>query len=185
MKRRIRYIFILMIICILGIIGFQAYWLYNAYELASEQFIGSVNDALRDAIGRKGFKDVKEFSKAHPNMVAEKDSMSRRAGWYFISEKLKEEPYDLEELDTIYKKELEEREINLQYELDTLRGGRRSARGRRFRHDPHVSLGETRNMRVNPTDNLLVNATFTTPYSYLFKRLFWVLAVSLLLLALT
>lgn len=45
MKTRIRYIFILMTICILGIIGFQAYWLYNAYELAYDQFGHGINDA--------------------------------------------------------------------------------------------------------------------------------------------
>jgi len=50
MKHRIRSIFWLMALCILGINGFQAYWLYNTYELASLQFVRTTNEALRAVV---------------------------------------------------------------------------------------------------------------------------------------
>ncbi|MCB2406501.1 sensor histidine kinase [Hymenobacter lucidus] len=46
MKRRIRSIFWLMTLCILGINGFQAYWLYTTYQLTNSQFERTVREAL-------------------------------------------------------------------------------------------------------------------------------------------
>ncbi|MCC2546479.1 HAMP domain-containing histidine kinase [Hymenobacter sp. BT175] len=46
MKRRIRSIFWLMTLCILGINGFQAYWLYTTYQLTVDQFGRTANEAL-------------------------------------------------------------------------------------------------------------------------------------------
>lgn len=46
MKRRIRSIFWLMAACILGINGFQTYWLYNTYRLSRTQFERTTHEAL-------------------------------------------------------------------------------------------------------------------------------------------
>jgi two-component system, OmpR family, phosphate regulon sensor histidine kinase PhoR len=46
MKRRIRTIFWLLAACILGINGFQAYWLYNTYQLSRMQFERTTREAL-------------------------------------------------------------------------------------------------------------------------------------------
>ncbi|WP_133273419.1 sensor histidine kinase [Hymenobacter radiodurans] len=53
MKRRIRSIFWLMAACILGINGFQAYWLYNTYQLTSQQFDRTTREALLAVVQRQ------------------------------------------------------------------------------------------------------------------------------------
>lgn len=230
-KKRIRYIFILMSVCIAGIIGFQAYWLYNAWDLAYDQFGRSINDAMGSAIGRNGFLNVKEFIKAHPEFSKREDSVSnnghvkiffhrRRGGagdshnhiirikdslsqvatdseseagppdlmppsWFFIAERLNEKPVDLAELDSLFKDELNEHNIHVLYTLDTQRVSRSAFRDADFRRQwrSHSPL-QTRWMRVNPVGGLYVQATFQTPYGYLFKKLLGVLIVSFILLAL-
>lgn len=78
MKKRIRYISILMIVCILGIIGVQGYWLYNAWDIAYVQFGRSINGALGEATGRKGFADMKSYLKKHPSYNPGGDSILRK-----------------------------------------------------------------------------------------------------------
>lgn len=78
MKKRIRYIFVLMIVCILGIISVQGYWLYNAWHIAFDQFSRDINSALGDAVGRKGFADVRAFVQEHPELDPRNDSAYRR-----------------------------------------------------------------------------------------------------------
>ncbi|MDO7852195.1 sensor histidine kinase [Hymenobacter convexus] len=55
MKSRIRSIFWLLALCILGINGFQAYWLYNTYQLANEQFSRTTNEALLTVVLQQEF----------------------------------------------------------------------------------------------------------------------------------
>jgi two-component system phosphate regulon sensor histidine kinase PhoR len=55
MKHRIRSIFWLLALCILGINGFQAYWLYNTYRLANEQFTRTTNEALLMVVFQQQF----------------------------------------------------------------------------------------------------------------------------------
>ncbi|MDO7845672.1 HAMP domain-containing sensor histidine kinase [Hymenobacter sp. M29] len=55
MKSRIRSIFWLLALCILGINGFQAYWLYNTYQLANEQFTRTTNEALLTVVLQQQF----------------------------------------------------------------------------------------------------------------------------------
>lgn len=172
-----------MTVCILGIIGFQGYWLYNAYDLAYDRFMGTVNDALRDAVGKKGFQDGKEYVKVHPELKQE--FQYKRSGWYFIAEKLKDRPYDLQELDSLFADELEERGVSVQYTLDSATRSRVDARRRiHLQKRQETIQPQTRWMRVNPANHLFVRATFKTPYGYLFSKLFWVLVVSFILLLL-
>lgn len=80
MKKRIRYIFILMIICILGIIGLQGYWLYNAWHIAYDQFGRTISGALGEAVGRKGFADMKAYMAAHPDTQIQRNVSFQNPG---------------------------------------------------------------------------------------------------------
>ena len=64
MKHRIRSIFWLLALCILGINGFQAYWLYNTYQLANEQFTRTTNEALLTVVLQQQFAHagLRQFS---------------------------------------------------------------------------------------------------------------------------
>lgn len=53
MNRRIRTIFWLMTLCILGVYGFQGYWLWTTYQLNRRQFSQSVQDALAQVMQRQ------------------------------------------------------------------------------------------------------------------------------------
>lgn len=243
MKKRIRYIFILMMVCILGIIAVQGYWLYNAWHIAFDQFGRSINDALGEAAGRQGFHEIKVFLRQHPGMGFDGDSAvevfrghpdgkeSRRGfflrrdnrhsdsavspgqparervtiisdsggaggeedqarpgnpSFFFISEKISKQPYPMESLDSLYREELDSRGIKAVYTLDTLRVDRTAFRDRTFREKwrQHDAL-QTRKIRVNPTGDLYVQASFHTPYGYLFGKLIWILIASFVLFALT
>jgi two-component system, OmpR family, phosphate regulon sensor histidine kinase PhoR len=59
MKRRIRTIFILMTLCILGIYVFQAYWLYNTYSVHQQQFMQTAVDALLTALEKRQAADAR------------------------------------------------------------------------------------------------------------------------------
>lgn len=218
MKKRIRYIFILMIICILGIIGLQGYWLYNAWHIAYDQFGRTISGALAEAVGRKGFADMKTYLSAHPdtaiqhnitfqnritgsrdehsqqrffvkdthpNPPIDSSDNSSNPYWYFLAEQINDEPYQLNKLDSIYSDELESRGIHNSFVIDTQRVERAAFRDANFRRTfrEHTRL-QTRWIHVNPVDDLFVQATFTTPYSYLFGKLLWMLVASLILLAL-
>ncbi|TAE21772.1 MAG: sensor histidine kinase [Cytophagales bacterium] len=53
MNRRIRTIFWLMTLCIVGVYGFQGYWLWTTYQLNRRQFSQSVQDALAQVMQRQ------------------------------------------------------------------------------------------------------------------------------------
>ncbi|WP_170137656.1 sensor histidine kinase [Chitinophaga dinghuensis] len=50
-----------MIICILGIILFQGYWLYNSYRFNEDQFSRGISDALRSATFFQRYSDVRRY----------------------------------------------------------------------------------------------------------------------------
>jgi two-component system phosphate regulon sensor histidine kinase PhoR len=52
MKRRIRSIFWLMVVCMVGINGFQAYWLYSTYQLTATEFSRTAREALQSVVQR-------------------------------------------------------------------------------------------------------------------------------------
>lgn len=216
MKKRLRYIFILMIICILGIIGLQGYWLYNAWHIAYDQFGRSINSALFESAGRKGFMDMRAYLAQHPDAFqinnkiftdsSREEHQPHRAffheggrgnfrgdslgnfpnpSWYFISEHLNKQPYQLEKLDSLYKDELESRGIRDAFVIDSQSIERSAFHNKAFRqtYREHTRL-QTRWIRVNPLSDLFVRATFTTPYTYLFGKLLGMLIGSLLLLVL-
>ena len=61
MKRRIRSIFWLMVVCMLGINGFQAYWLYNTYQLTAGQFARTAREALAGVVQRYQLDVARQF----------------------------------------------------------------------------------------------------------------------------
>lgn len=207
-----------MAICILGIIGLQGYWLYNAWHIAYDQFGRTISSALGEAVGRKGFSDMKTYLALHHETLQNNnftviDSGSNQKpdhvppeflhdnnrenphsdsaenptnpSWYFISEQVSRQPYQLEKLDSLYKDELESRGIRVAFEIDSQSVERTAFRDKDFRlkFREHSRL-QTRWVHVNPVSELFVRASFTTPYAYLFGKLLWMLAASLILLAL-
>jgi signal transduction histidine kinase len=228
-KKRIRYIFILMSVCIVGILAVQGYWLYNTWHIAYDQFSRGINGALAEAAGHKGFSDMKAYLRAHPasdgnaalpsvppaghyfrmhrvekegalsDTAKGRPAASSHAGsdvqdsvnapenpyWYFISERLSRQPYNLASLDSVFRDELDGRGIRAAFVLDTQRAKRSDFRGKDFRRTwrAHTPL-QTRWTHVNPVSDLYVRATFATPYGYLFGKLLWILVSSLILLVL-
>jgi len=61
MKRRIRSIFWLMVVCMLGINGFQGYWLYNTYQLTASQFARTAREALSSVVQRQQLDAARLF----------------------------------------------------------------------------------------------------------------------------
>ena len=61
MKRRIRSIFLLMVVCMVGINGFQAYWLYTTYQLTASQFARTVRDALATVVQRQQVSSARQL----------------------------------------------------------------------------------------------------------------------------
>ncbi|MBF9223601.1 sensor histidine kinase [Hymenobacter ruricola] len=61
MKRRIRSIFWLMVACMLGINGFQGYWLYNTYQLTASQFARTTREALATVVQNHQLGMARQF----------------------------------------------------------------------------------------------------------------------------
>ncbi|GAA4395749.1 HAMP domain-containing sensor histidine kinase [Nibrella viscosa] len=79
MKQRIRSIFLLMSLCILGINLFQGYWLYTTYQLTIQQFSRTVRDALFDALQKRQLADAQQlFRTKAPNGEAPQRIIYRR-----------------------------------------------------------------------------------------------------------
>jgi signal transduction histidine kinase len=58
MKQRLRLIFGLLAGCLLGSYGFQAYWLYGSYQLATAQFARTASEALEAVVQRRQLSRV-------------------------------------------------------------------------------------------------------------------------------
>jgi len=58
MKRRLRLILSLLAACLLGIYGFQAYWLYGSYQLTQAQFVRTTHEALDAVVQRQQVRRV-------------------------------------------------------------------------------------------------------------------------------
>ena len=61
MKRRIRSSFWLMVVCMLGINGFQGYWLYSTWQLTTSQFARTVSDALATVVQRQQVSSARQL----------------------------------------------------------------------------------------------------------------------------
>ncbi|RRB06558.1 sensor histidine kinase [Larkinella rosea] len=61
MKQRIRSIFVLMTVCIPGVLAFQTYWLYTSYQLHEQQFRRTVRGAFISAVEKQQFNDARRL----------------------------------------------------------------------------------------------------------------------------
>ncbi|MGA0556731.1 sensor histidine kinase [Larkinella sp. VNQ87] len=61
MKQRIRSIFVLMTVCILGVVAFQGYWLLTSYQLHEQQFRRTVRSAFISAVEQQQFKEARRL----------------------------------------------------------------------------------------------------------------------------
>ena len=61
MKQRIQSIFVLMTVCILGVVAFQAYWLYTSYQLHEQQFRRTMRGAFISAVEKQQFNDARRL----------------------------------------------------------------------------------------------------------------------------
>ncbi len=248
MKRRIRSIFILMTLCILGINIFQGYWLYSTYTLHNEQFSRTATEALLHALQKQQDADAVElfhtkisgkgdakyvYRKLEPTdtlgneilMLAEADSLgvepgdSARRKMIINRDVIKfrrplgREPaisrlpadtlarhissriivnwfsnarFDLRKMDSLYKKELELRDVKTPFQLDTLHLQTNNAQLPVFArvHHPDYPI-RIRPLPVNPVHSLFLQASFRQPVSYVLQKMSWLLVCSLLLLLLT
>lgn len=65
MNRRIRWIFWLMTVCIVAINAFQAYWLWNTFQINRQQFANTVQDALFQVIEGDQMNNVRTLLGRH------------------------------------------------------------------------------------------------------------------------
>jgi len=75
MKPHLRSIFLLMTACILGINGFQGYWLYTTYQVQVQQFTRTVSEALWQTFERQ---QVREAERLFRQKLPGGDSLRRQ-----------------------------------------------------------------------------------------------------------
>jgi two-component system, OmpR family, phosphate regulon sensor histidine kinase PhoR len=251
MKRRIRYIFILMTLCILGINIFQGYWLYNTYTLHYQQFTRSATEALFQALQRQQEADAKQlfhtkidededpnvrYRQMERDIVASDkvilfredsavlgtirdslrdrhrkerrqldiiqyyrlpdlppsaltipaDTLARRISSRLIVNWFKNTPFDLNKMDSVFRKELAMRELEAPFKLDTLHPVSPEGSIPVFHAKaPEAYPVQLRPVPVNPVHNLFVRASFKNPVTYVLRKMGWLLVCSVLLLILT
>lgn len=114
------------------------------------------------------------------------DTLARRISNMLIVNKMYNSPLNLPELDSLYREELQMRNIDVAFTLDTLRiSGNREP----FQENaPPVRIGEpivTRTLTINPLSRLGVHATFPNPAPAIISRMAGTLAGSVILLIVT
>lgn len=60
MQRRLYFIFGLLALCLVGIYGFQAYWLYGSYLLAQAEFGRTAHEALETVVRQQQLAHTKQ-----------------------------------------------------------------------------------------------------------------------------
>jgi len=66
MKSRLRLIFWLMSLCMLGINGFQGYWLYTTYQLTTAQFARTAHEALLSVVQQQQWASLQALLQPAP-----------------------------------------------------------------------------------------------------------------------
>ncbi|WP_266366974.1 sensor histidine kinase [Tellurirhabdus rosea] len=257
MKNRIRSIFLLMTVCILGINVFQGYWLYTTYQMQLRQFSRAVREALYQTVQKqqlseaqvlfdhrgpgerpkrivmRGFErsedgeepletildhpvrdrifvrrtdDSMTTQVRYPDGKTERFVISRKMSHQFrrdtvVSDTLARRisrmlllnwagdgKLNLARLDSLYRLELQARDIAVDYALDTLRFKPRAGRVviAHFHDEPKEGYAVlTPPVPVNPVQGQFVQASFKRPTYYLMRKMGWLSAGSVLLLILT
>ena len=245
MKQRIRSIFVLMTVCILGVMAFQGYWLYTSYQLHEQQFRRTVRGAFISAVEKQQFNDARQLVRgeirsdeprrrfhfrpmeseddlpesriafdrrsdsafvtvtdSQPVRVqvmnyrikrqlrSSKDSifidtMARKITKMLILDWAGDHKFNLKKFDSTYRAELRLRDVEADYQLDTIQ-----LKPDIFRQqmDNPMRTGspiKTPPMPINPVKNQFLQASFDSPTGYILRKMDWLLAGSALLMALT
>ncbi|GEP92829.1 hypothetical protein CTE07_44740 [Chitinophaga terrae (ex Kim and Jung 2007)] len=114
------------------------------------------------------------------------DTLARQITEYLITNHLHADSTNLAKLDSTFKLELANRQINTPYVLDTfymdVRGfDRESFRDSLRKRSPR----QTAKFAFNPASNLFVQATFESPLQFILQKMIWTLLSSVVLLTLT
>lgn len=247
MKRRIRTIFLLMTLCILGINGFQGYWLYTTWQVTTQQFSRTAREALfavlreqqvdharrlfQEEVGGRNPKRIifRQFDddgdSSHNRIVvfagsadkspdslrvtanAEKvivtttrsarvrvaDTLARSISRLLISDwTTGRKPVNLRQLSAAYRTELQARDADVPFQLDTLTiRPATKPNGVKIVHftastatRPGISY-QTTPVPLNPVRDLYVQAAFPSSNGYVLRRMGGLLGGSVALLGLT
>jgi two-component system phosphate regulon sensor histidine kinase PhoR len=245
MKQRIRSIFVLMTVCILGVMAFQAYWLYTSYQLHEQQFRRTVRGAFVSAVEKQQFNDAGQLIRGeirsdeprrriHFRQMDSEDDLpedrftfdrlkgntfvtvtdSQRQGFNVMNVRIKRQSrsskdsifidtmarkiskmlilnwagdhkFNLKKFDSTYRAELRLRDIEADYQLDTIQLNPELFRRQMDNPMRTGSPIKTRPMPINPVKNQFLEASFGSPTGYILRKMDWLLAGSALLMALT
>ena len=192
MNRRIRLIFGLMTICIIGTNAFQGYWLWTTYQLNRQQFSRNVQDALFLVFRQHQVTEADRFSAKRPDTPPSPKGLQRslmapgtpprRLSVPILLESENGKRVDLAALSVAYWAELHERGIDTRFWLDTVQ-------------TQSLEIPIKQNKLSNQLVTLLVpissaksqfmRSSFETPTFYLLRRMGWLLGSSVFLLLLT
>lgn len=237
MKQRIRSIFVLMTVCILGVVGFQGYWLYTSYQLHEQEFRRTVRGAFISAVEKQQFRDARQlvlgetqsgkkrwrFHFREPAENAEErftlpptndsifvrmngerkmnvkvvrsrrllkdsifiDTLARKISDMLIVDWAGGNRFNLRKFDSTYRAELKLREVDAVYRLDTIQLNPDLFRIQLDRAALTGTPVKTPPMPINPVKNQFLQASFDSSAGYILRKMDWLLAGSVLLLALT
>jgi signal transduction histidine kinase len=114
------------------------------------------------------------------------DTLLRQITEYLVANNLYDDSTNIAKLDSAFKIELSNRQINTPYVLDTSYMDVRGFERESFRDSLRKrSSRQTPKMFVSPVSNLFVQATFESPLQFILQKMIWTLLSSLVLLALT
>ena len=192
MNRRIRSIFWLMILCIIGINAFQGYWLWTTYRFNRRQFNQTVQDALFSVFRQYRIAEEKPYP-GPPGKFVPTDMPPRRIPNRIVLDWPEGTRANLAELSVAYWAELDQRGINARFLLDTVRVLAQNPIDKlrvnqleiRVTQNAASSGLTTLLMPINPVQNLFVRASFETPTFYVLRQMGWLLGSSVFLLFLT
>lgn len=114
------------------------------------------------------------------------DTLAKQITEYLIANNLHDDSTNIAKIDSAFKTELVNRQINTPYELDTfywdMKGfERESFKDSLRRRTPR----QTSKIPVSPISNLFIQATFESPLQFILQKMIWTLLSSVVLLALT
>jgi len=254
MQRRLRFIFGLLALCLLGSYGFQAYWLYGSYQLGEAEFARTAREALETVVQRQQlgratktfnikFNDyaqpgeppglhhwqierldtgltpaqayrpgpppasparaarvlvVRPPSRAQLDQAraAHTDSLAAQLSTFVINDWYRRQPVKLAQLARTYRAELRRRQVEADFQLDTLSmegkpdfqmraPGTNGLVGLRVAPSRAGFTVHTPPVQLNPVRGPWVAASFRPPTAYVLRQLAGSLAGSAVLLGLT
>jgi signal transduction histidine kinase len=153
--------------------------------------VDSVNGELeRRARGKSPALDIIQFRRelpAHMKMeLVQADTLARRISSRLIVNWISNKEFNLPKMDSTYKAELELREVEAPFKLDTIQPVSLEKGQPVFAQltssDYPIQLQP---VPVNPVHNVFLQASFGQPFPYIMKKMSWLLAGSVLLLVLT